>query len=225
METAENAPKSPTLTLKEIRKSGRSGIRSARSLQSIKSSKSNRSTNSVRVFNHGHQTYFTCFGSLHVKLATCGVGMITLAIVCSALIYCVYTSQELEKPAMKLYILPLILIIVILLYLYIGIMQKKARLIFPFIALQIFFVFATAIAIVMISIAVVCRTKFILQIFVPIDKKSTEQDYLRMSLATAVILFLQLFFQLWALRSVCGCFRYLSDLKRFNIRQSQLNFI
>ncbi|CAB3410315.1 unnamed protein product [Caenorhabditis bovis] len=198
-------------------------LHSLRSQKSLRSMRSQKSTQSIRIFNHQHDSYQTCFGCMHVKIATCAIGFFALLGVCLTLMYCVFTSQEQRRPNMKLYAIPMIVVIIALLYMFVGILQQKAHLLFAFIALQICLVFSIAILVVIILISVACNTTYILRYFV--DVNASQSDYTKSSLIALCGLMCQLGIQTWALRSVCGCFRYFTDLKKFEVRQAQTNYV
>ncbi|CAD6187550.1 unnamed protein product [Caenorhabditis auriculariae] len=198
-------------------------LRSIRSQRSMKSINSARSTQSVRIFNHNHASYQTCFGCMHVKVATCSIGFFALLSVCMSLMYCVFTSQEQRRPNMKLYALPMIVVIIALLYMFVGILQQKAQLLFAFITLQIFLAFAIAVLMIMVLLAIACNTQIILKFFV--DVEVPESNYMRSALAALLGLGCQLALQLWALRAVCCCYRYFTDLQKFEVRQQQTNYV
>ncbi|WKY02678.1 hypothetical protein Q1695_016163 [Nippostrongylus brasiliensis] len=187
------------------------------------SSRSHRKTRIIttktHVFKHNHLTYQTCFGTIHVKSATYFAGFNVLIVICCALFYCVYTSQEQRRPNLKLYALPMAAMIGCLLCLFVGIIQMKAKLFYPFIALQISAVFVTAIAMGMIAISVACNTKHILQHIV--DVNAPEDQYKRTAVAMLSVLSFTLCLQLWYLRIVCNCFRYFTDLERFNRNEEE----
>ena len=71
----------------------------------------------------------------------------------------------------------------------------------------------------MITIAVGCHTAYILQVFVKV-KDVPRHEYERGAMMLASFLLSLLFVQLWAIRSVCSCFRYFTDLNRFKARQA-----
>uniref|UniRef100_A0A1I7UQB8 Uncharacterized protein n=1 Tax=Caenorhabditis tropicalis TaxID=1561998 RepID=A0A1I7UQB8_9PELO len=198
-------------------------LRSVRSQKSMRSLKSQKSTQSIRIFNHHHDTYQTCFGFMHVKIATCSIGFFALLGVCLSLVYCVFTSQEQRRPNMKLYAIPMIIVIIALLYMFVGILQQKAHLLFAFIALQISVTFGIAVLIVIILISVACNTTFILRFFV--DTSLSQSEYTKTALTALVGLSFQLGIHIWALRAVCGCYRYFTDIHKFEIRQAQTNYV
>ncbi|CAI5454810.1 unnamed protein product [Caenorhabditis angaria] len=198
-------------------------LRSIKSQKSLRSMRSQKSTQSIRIFNHNHDSYQTCFGCMHVKIATCFIGFFALLGVCLSLMYCVFISQEQRKPNMKLYAIPMIVVILALLYMFVGILQQKAQLLFAFITLQIFLVFSIAVLIPIILLSVACNTLCVLQYFVDITLDHTE--YTKSALISLVGLCCQLGIQTWALRAVCGCFRYFTDIQKFEVRQAQTNYV
>ncbi|KAK5979831.1 hypothetical protein GCK32_000728 [Trichostrongylus colubriformis] len=177
----------------------------------------------VYVFKHNHLTYKTCFGALHVKAATWFVGFNALIVICCSLFYCIYASQELRRPKLKLYAIPITATTVCLMFLFIGMMQKRAKLFYPFIALQVVTAFATAITIGMIGISVVCNTRYILRHLV--DVSVPESQYKRSALVLLSILGTTLLLQLWYLRCVCNCFRYFTDMDRFKEQKEQQGLV
>uniref|UniRef100_A0A7I4YHM3 Transmembrane protein n=1 Tax=Haemonchus contortus TaxID=6289 RepID=A0A7I4YHM3_HAECO len=173
----------------------------------------------VHVFKHNHLIYKTCFGAIHVKTATWFVGLNALIVICTALFYCIFTSQEQRRPKLKLYAIPVTAMAVCLMFLFVGMIQKKPKHLYPFIALQVVTAFATAVTMGMIGISVACNTKYILRHLV--DVTVAETQYKRSALVLLSILGSTLFLQLWYLRSVCNCFRYFTDIERFKQLKEQ----
>ncbi|CCD69102.1 MARVEL domain-containing protein [Caenorhabditis elegans] len=218
-----DSPKSPRSPKVLSHHNSMKSLRSVRSQKSMRSLKSQKSTQSIRIFNHHHDTYQTCFGFMHVKIATCSIGFFALLGVCFTLVYCVFTSQEQRRPNMKLYAIPMIIVIIALLYMFVGILQQKAHLLFAFIALQISVTFGIAVLIVIILISVACNTTFILKFFV--DISLAQSEYTKTALTALVGLSFQLGIHIWALRAVCGCYRYFTDIHKFEVRQAQANYV
>ncbi|CAO4385202.1 unnamed protein product [Caenorhabditis nigoni] len=191
-----DSPKSPRSPKVLSHHNSMKSLRSVRSQKSMRSLKSQKSTQSIRIFNHHHDTYQTCFGFMHVKQ---------------------------RRPNMKLYAIPMIIVIIALLYMFVGILQQKAHLLFAFIALQISITFGVAVLIVIILISVACNTTLILQFFV--DTTLSQSEYTKTALTALVGLSFQLGIHIWALRAVCGCYRYFTDIHKFEVRQAQTNYV
>ncbi|KAK6745182.1 hypothetical protein RB195_011728 [Necator americanus] len=174
----------------------------------------------VAVFKHRRRTYLTCFGAVHVKVVACFTGFNVLVGVCCALFYCVITSQEQRRPNLKLWLIPLAPVVICLLFLFVGIIQRKPKLLYPFIVLQIFSGFGTAVSMAMIIISVPCNTKHILRLIVDVNLE--EAEYKRSAMTIFSVLSLTLFVQIWYLRTVCNCFRYFTDLQKFEERTANV---
>ncbi|CAJ0947745.1 unnamed protein product, partial [Mesorhabditis belari] len=165
----------------------------------------------------------TCFGLLHVRIATCFIGLFSLLGVCFSLIYCVISSQNVQpgsaRPNYKLAAIPMIITIITILFLFIGILQQKAKHLYPFVVLQVIMSFVVSIMLVMMMICALCETRYVLNAF--IGKVDNPEEYkLSVTILISVLGF-QFLLQLWTTRAVCCCYRYFIDLERFEFRKAQ----